>query len=288
MDDVLAFYGTPGPMTRLGTLPPLDLPTDLDGLRTLVPGLLVHRDWGSAYGLGADDLRLGEQNLRSVDEVLRRALELCDEPLTVARPPIRRVLCICCHFALVYVALLRSRGIPARSRCGFSNYFDPAKWYDHWIAERWEGGRWVRDDPQIDDVQRRLVDLDFDPYDQPPGKFLTGSEAWAAARSGDVDPDLFGIFDMWGLRYISGNVITDFAAINKVELLPWDSWGMMTGPHEPLDAAALVLFDELAQLVNQDDVQAIRHRYESDDRLRVPPAIRSIVDDVPVEVRLEL
>ena len=50
-------------------------------------------------------------------------------------------------------------------------------------------------------------------------------EAWVAARVGEVDPDLFGIFDMWGLGFIGGNVISDFACINKVELLPWDSLG---------------------------------------------------------------
>ena len=87
-------------------------------------------------------------------------------------------------------------------RCGFSNYFDPAKWYDHWITERWSGKPWVRDDPQIDKLQANVVNLDFDPYDQPPGKFLTGAESWAAARAGEVDPNLFGIFDVWGLSFI--------------------------------------------------------------------------------------
>ena len=66
----------------------------------------------------------------------------------------------------------------------FSSYFDPTKWYDHWITERWNGQRWVRDDPQIDELQANVVKPDFDPYDQPPGKFLTGSEAWQAARAG--------------------------------------------------------------------------------------------------------
>jgi hypothetical protein len=33
--------------------------------------------------------------------------------------------------------------------------------------------------------------------------------------------------------------VTDFACLNKVELLPWDSWGM-TGPHEPVTDGELV------------------------------------------------
>jgi hypothetical protein len=276
-------------MTELVDHPALDdLPSDLDALRAIVQGLLLHRDWAPAYGVGGAAIRLEEQNLRSTAEVLARALELCDDHVTVTRPPIDRVLCICRHFTLLHTALLRSQGVPARARCGFSNYFDPAKWYDHWITERWNGERWVRDDPQVDELQAGKVSLDFDPYDQPPGKFLTGNEAWAAARAGDVDPDLFGIFDMWGLTYISGNLITDFACLNKVELLPWDGWGMMTGPHSPLTDEATTTLDEVAALVASDDFDAIRARYQTDPGLQVPPTITTVLNGEVVDVHLPL
>jgi hypothetical protein len=276
-------------MTELVDHPALDdLPSDLDALRAIVQGLLLHRDWAPAYGVGGAAIRLEEQNLRSTAEVLTRALELCDDHVTVTRPPIDRVLCICRHFTLLHTALLRSQGVPARARCGFSNYFDPAKWYDHWITERWSGERWVRDDPQVDDLQAHAVGLDFDPYDQPPGRFLTGGEAWLATRAGEFDPGLFGIFDMWGPAFIAGNVLSDFACLNKVELLPWDSWGMMTGPHRPPTDEAAAVLDEVAALSTGDDVDAGRARYRDDDRLRVPPDITSFVDGQPVEVRLPI
>ena len=77
------------------------------------------------------------------------------------------------------------------------------------------------------------------------GKFLTGCEAWIAARAGDVDPDLFGIFDMWGLSFIAGNVLSDIACLNKVELLPWDNWGMGSwGPHDTLPEETVASLDE--------------------------------------------
>ena len=155
-------------------------------------------------------------------------------------------------------------------RCGFGNYFDPTKWYDHWITERWNGERWVRDDPQIDELQAKVINVDFDVYDQPPGKFLTGGEAWIAARAGEVDPNLFGIFDMWGLAFIAGNVITDFACLNKVELLPWDGWGMMPTPYDSLSDETIAVLDDVARLAVSDDFDAIRERYRTDDRLRVP------------------
>jgi hypothetical protein len=275
-------------MTALPATLPGDIPSDLDALRGVVQGLLLHRDWAPAYGVKGDAIRIDEQNLRSIIEVLARALEISDAPITVEREPIDRVLCICRHFTLLHTALLRAQGIPARSRCGFSNYFDKTKWYDHWITERWNGERWLREDPQIDKLQAEIIAADFDVYDQPPGKFLTGAEAWIAARAGEVDPELFGIFDMWGLKYISGNVITDFAAINKVELLPWDAWGMMPSPFEELSAETLAVVDDIARLADSDDLDAIRARYDNDDRLRVPPDITSFVNGELIEVHLDL
>ena len=289
------WYGEPAALTALVEHPALaEVPADLDDMRRVVQGLLLHRDWAPKYGVEGSAIRLHEQQLRSTAEVLGRAFEISDAPVTVARAPIDRVLCICRHFTLLHTALLRAQGVPARVRCGFSSYFDPAhpaKWYDHWITERWDSAaqRWVRDDPQIDELQAEAVGLDFDPYDQPPGPFLSGAEAWIAARAGDVDPDRFGIFDMWGLSFIGGNVLHDLACLNKVELLPWDDgWGLLEGPHAPVPDDVAALLDEVAALVVADDTTAIRQRYATDDRLRVAADITSFVDGIPTQVHLDL
>jgi hypothetical protein len=289
--DELDFYASPGAMTRLPDHAALGaLPDDLTTVRRCVQGLLVHRDWVAAYGIAAADARVEEQQLRSTEEVLCRALEIRADPITSSRQPIDRVLGICRHFTLVHTALLRAQGIPARVRCGFSNYFDRSKWYDHWITERWDGARWVRDDPQIDDVQASVIKLDFDPYDQPPGQFLTGGEAWIAVRADQLDPGLFGIFDMWGLPFIAGNVLADVACLNKVELLPWDCWGMGTswGPYDTLSDETVAAIDQLAELTTNGTFDELRARYATDDDIQVPPDIISFVDGAPVAVRLEL
>ena len=285
------FFSSPAAMTALPDHPALvEIPTDPAQLRGVVQGLLIHRDWATAYGVPKDRIRIDEQNLRSTTEILDRALQISSEPVAVARQPIDRVLCICRHFTLLHTAFLRGQGVPARVRCGFSNYFDPAKWYDHWITERWNGQRWVREDPQIDDLQAKAVSVDFDPYDQPPGKFLSGSEAWTAARAGEVDATVFGIFDMWGLAFIAGNVLADFACLNKVELLPWDSWGMGMewGPHDTVPGDATSVLDDVAELATSDDFDAIHDRYLADERLRVPEDIISFIDGQPTQVHLDL
>jgi len=284
-DAALAFYATQGPMSRLPEgVKADDVPRDLADMRATVQGLLVHRDWVKAYGLTDDDVRLDEQNIRSIGDVVTRSFELANDPLATPRPPTARVQGICRHFSLLQVSFLRAHGIPARMRCGFAGYFgDSGKWFDHWITERWDGARWVRDDPQVDAIQRKIAKIDFDTTDQPAGKFLSANEAWTLTRSGAADPNNFGIFDMWGAGFIAGNVISDFACVNRMEMLPWDHWSPLTagGPHRDVTDSAPVI-DELAALVASDDFDAIRERYQSDDRLRVPPTVFTMVDGQPV------
>ena len=115
------FYRSATAMTALPRHPALaGLPDDLDAVRRVVQGLLLHRDWAPSYGVEGDAVRLDEQNLRSTAEVLGRAFELSDAPVTEPRPPIDRVRCICRHFALLHTAFLRSQGEPATVRCALS------------------------------------------------------------------------------------------------------------------------------------------------------------------------
>jgi hypothetical protein len=288
-DAALGFYASQGPMSRLPD--GVKAPRDLDEMRAVVQGLLVHRDWVKAYGLTDADVRLDEQNIRSTHDVIVRAQALSAEPITVARPPVARVQGICRHFSLLHVAFLRAHGVPARMRCGFAGYFgNTGKWFDHWITERWDGQRWVRDDPQVDDVQRKIAHIDFDVNDQPQGKFLSANEAWALTRAGELDPQNFGIFNMWGAGFIAGNVKADFACLNRQEMLPWDLWGesLGAGPFDPVPDAHLPVIDELSALAASDDFDAIRARYAADDRLRVPPNIMTMVDGKPVPATVEV
>jgi hypothetical protein len=93
---------------------------------------------------------------------------------------------------------------------------------------------------------------------------------------------------MWGEAFVSGNVINDFACLNKVELLPWDGWGMKIAPFGPVPDGMAAVLDDVAALASCDDTGAIRARYEADDRLRVPPDITSFRDGLDVPVHLDL
>jgi hypothetical protein len=172
--------------------------------------------------------------------------------------------------------LLRRAGAPARARCGFATYFASDRFVDHWVVEHWDSraAMWVRTDPQLDDVQRRELDLDFDPLDLPEGRFLSGGEAWQLCRSGRADPDLFGILEYWGAWFVRNNVVRDLAALNKVELLPWDAWGLME-THDVHDEQGDELVDQVATATCSDDWHAIRDLYDVEARLRVPRKVTS-------------
>jgi len=276
-DQMLVYYAAPGPMTDLAGLPAdvFDgLPTDPVGLCRTVPGLVVHEMWANAYGFDVPENRLTDLQARTAVEMTDVIRRLDAGPLSIARPGARRMVGNCRHFSTLSAALLRHAGIPARARCGFATYFEPGKYVDHWVTEYWHAGerRWVRIDAQLDEVQRAAISPEFDTEDLPPGPFLPAGEAWQLCRTGRADPDTFGIFEFWGLWFVQANVVRDLAALNKMELLPWDVWGPMTVQEEP-DAAATSLTDTVADVIAGDDTGAVRRVYEENEGLRVPDKV---------------
>jgi Transglutaminase-like superfamily len=285
--DILAFYASHGPMTDPGEANALieKLPNDAAALTGVIQGLgiydVVARDF---YGFEPPADRLAEIHLRSIADRLARIMELDDQPLPVAREPERRAVQRCNAFALMLVTMLRAKGVPARSRCGFAAYFNPPNFEDHWVCEYWDArdSRWRLMDPQIDDVWRARLKIRVDTLDLPQGQFLTASEAWRRCRSGEADAQRFGISfaGLRGLWFVAGNVVRDMAALNKMEMLPWDVWGAQPGPAETFD---LALFDELAALTREPDhtFAELRRRYDEDGRLRVPPTVFNALNRRP-------
>src|SRR5712692_5386868 len=144
-------------------------------------------------------------------------------------------------------------------------------------------GRWALVDAQIDDVQRAKLKLGFDLLDAPRDRFVIAGDAWARCRARDADPATFGIFDMRGLWFIAGNLMRDLAALNNMEMLPWDIWGAMTRPGEPLRDDRLALFDRLSTVTGAPDAAftELRRFYEGDEDLRVPATVFNAVLNRP-------
>lgn len=277
--DALDFYATPGVMTGGEPFNDLlaDLPDDIGSLCRVLQGILLHAYWAEKMGVTLSDEDRQAVGIRPVAERLALIHQRDARPLAEAREPASRQVGNCRDFALTMCAILRAKGIPARARCGFARYFEPDWYEDHWICEYWrpQEDRWVQVDAQLDALQLRTLNITFDPSDLPPGQFLPGGMAWRLCRSGQADPDRFGILDLHGLWFVRGDLIHDLAALNKVELLPWDAWGLsLTDPsaHSKEDWA---LLDKVAELTAEPDrnFAEIRSLYRGDARLRVPRVI---------------
>jgi hypothetical protein len=232
------------------------LPTDLPGMVQVIQGVMLHLHWANRYGVKLTKDRQEEANIRTVSDRLAKIVELQDAPLVQNRSLSKKTVGTCRDFSLLLTAILRHNGTPARARAGFGTYFTPGRFEDHWVCEYWHGAsdRWVMVDPQLDALQCEALGIDFDPLDMPREKFVTGGEAWTRCQEKGSDPELFGIFDMHGLDFIKGNVILDFLALNKIELLPWDDFKLIAKSFDEMSAVEKALMDQLAHISNTEPI----------------------------------
>ena len=286
--DPLEYYACHGPITdprRHGDL--LDgLPTEIPALCQVVQGLLMHYGFAQPlYGLELSEAKKEERELRYVAKMLARIHELDNRPLTVPRPPEKRLMVNCRDLAVLSCAVLRHHGVPARARRGFATYFHgpasrPGFHVDHWLCEYWKADerRWVLFDSEVDPDEREYCQVTIDTLDVPQDQFLVAGRAWQLCRAGQADPDCFGFEGEHGEWFIQDSLVHDLAALNKVEVLCWDGWGLADREAEDdvlVEDAALL--DHVAALTVADDSRFFEMRalYESDVRLRVPGILRS-------------
>jgi hypothetical protein len=282
---ILDYYAQAGPLTYPGKYAAMlkQLPDDIAELTHIAQGLIIHQDMAEPfYGVRLTDERRDKQaNIRLLKQLLDALFAINDQPLTQPRPPEQRLAGVCHDFALLLVGILRAKSVPARSRYGFGDYFNPGYYEDHSLCEYWDAReqRWVLVDPQFDEVWRQELHIAHDVLDVPRDHFLVAGDAWQQCRSGDADPAQFGIFkgDMRGLWFIAGDSMRDFASLNKMEMLQWDAWPGMPRPNNTMqDKKRLAFFDELAGLTHDPDhrFDELRSLYEDPaKRLHVPPRV---------------
>ncbi|MGD1224227.1 transglutaminase-like domain-containing protein [Streptomyces krungchingensis] len=256
-----------------GDLDVAGLPRDPGGLARIVRGLIIHRGEGERFGVTLPETRLrGDAESRYVTEILRLLGERSDRPLTERREPAERFVGTCRDFSLLLCSLLRATGTPARLRCGFATYFVEGFHEDHWVTEyRLPDGGLRLVDAQI---AHGPYDVDFDPLDVPRDRFVVAGQAWRECRAGRADPAGFGVSrlkEIRGLWYVRGNVLHDLAALNGVEVLPWDGWGPEILDDASLTAEDLALTDAVAAAGSEEELR----RLYRDPRLGVPDEIVS-------------
>jgi len=281
------FYVVPATMTSAGRYASLfdPLPRDVAALAAVAQGLLIHEHIAQAYGVTLTDEDRATVHIRPAEQLLERIIARDDRPLATGRAVADRVAGNCRHFTVLMVAMLRAQGTPARARCGFGAYFVDGLFEDHWVCEYWHAGqeRWMLVDAQIDEKQRGMFRIDFDLTDVPRDRFLVAGDAWARCRVGAADPRAFGLSTLneAGYWWIAGNLMRDVAALDNIELLPWDCWGAMPKPEEQIDDDRNALYDRLAALTHdpEADFAELRRLCREDDRVRVPSAVYNELRD---------
>lgn len=245
------------------------LPTEMDALHTALGGLLIH-----IWKIQRDhpDLlseRSGEIKTRHIRRLLAALLALDDRPLSESRAETRRLIVDCRHFAALLCAILRQKGISARSRWGFATYLETTHYQNHCLCEYWNAkeGRWVLEDPNL-----KL-------HDVPPERFITAGRAWQMCREDQKNGALFGFGRHprgQGLAKVRGILVSDFAALNGFEMLSDDWWGMHLKNNKDVTKADTALLDRAAALATTDEAFAERRElYESSEALRVPAVIET-------------
>jgi hypothetical protein len=282
---ILDFYTSPQAMTSVGdyAAPLESLPAEVGALVEAVQGMLLHEHLaGHLYSITLSDEQHRESHIRPAREQLKRIVARGWRP-GAPLPREQRLIGTCRDFSVLLAALLRLKGIPARARCGFGAYFTPGFFEDHWVSEYWDSAaaRWVRVEAQLDSVQQGVFKPDFDLLDVPHDRFVIAGDAWEWCRAGKADPAKFGMSGMneSGLWWIAGNLVRDLAALNNMEMLPWDCWGAMPRPDETIEPELLALFDRAAALTcaPEDSFAQLRACYEEDQRFRVPATVFNAV-----------
>jgi hypothetical protein len=315
MKRVLEYYRAAGDITKLEKHKDFTewLPPDPNTIYQVVQGLIVHDMWVGLYGESYIKAHEYTQKTAYMEDLLDKALELDPSNLAVPRHPRNRVIACCREFATLMCALLRAKGIPARSRCGFATYFGwNGQYEDHWICEYWNGERWVMADPQLDPFQQSTIiqwagnsvpdkekvqqyATNFNPRDLKSEDFITAGQAWSLCRKGIADSELFGIGSpikpewgidsLYGLWFIRGQLLRDFAALNKVETVPyliriakgldWKAWRLLAQKDQEMTEEELQLLDTVAELTLQPDQNhtKIHELYQTNQELKVPDEI---------------
>lgn len=278
--DIKRYYTNHGDMSNPGKYVDMyeGLPDDVNQLCKIVQGSLIHVFHAHRYDVTPTEEQKKDVQLRNVEDMLEQIHQSDERPIRFAREPDKRLVGNCRHFAVLLCSMLRHKNIPARARCGFATYFpSDGMREDHWICEYWneKQARWVQVDAQLDPVQLEQMHIDINPLDLPKGAFLPAGTAWQMCKASQEDPNRFGFSDMKGMWFISGNVVRDFMALNKVELLPWDNMDLMVGPKEsPKEKSTSekeAMINRLAELSNQpdDNFKQLRSLYKKDIRFSV-------------------
>jgi len=277
-ENILEFYSNHSIYTDPGKYTYLydGIPPEVPQIVKIVQGVILHLSQFENDNIPIPGKQINNEiHLNTVERMLKGISKKDDRSLSFLRPIKKRTVGICTHYALLTCSILRSKGIPARSRGGFETYYSSNKHHDHWICEYWNASeeRWIMIDPEINEMMKKNLNINFNSLDLPQNVFMTGAEAWKLCRSEKENPDHFGIMgDKWygGWDFVLCEMVLDFMALNKTELLPWDENKLSRKSIRRLNDDEYILLDKAAELgvAGNESFNEMRVLYKSNKKLQ--------------------
>ena len=288
-----AFYTTQSATSGAGDLAKLlDLvPSDPRDVVRVVSRLVIHPVALAQSGRTHPYAAARDAEVRDVRELLHRLEGRDTVPLPAPRPPERRLIGTCRHYALLATSIFRHHGIPSRVRVGFARYFVPGFHEDHWVCEYRDEGGWRLLDAELGEPSvLETYSIEFSPTDVPRDRFLTAGEVWRGLRRREIDDATCGVSFIPAVRgawFVGASILRDLAALNGRELMPWDYWGLAREfrPGTTIPPASAARLDHVADVLagSAPAWATLRELYERGDDLRVPATVLSFGSGEPVE-----
>lgn len=243
-----SIYSEPGPyretLIRGGVEP--------KSIARWISSFLQHPRGAESEERGFKPEQAADLELRSVAEILSVAVK---RDLLEGDSAQNKVGGVCRDFAILAVSGFRERGTPARLRVGFADYLVPGHWEDHWLCEWHDGGRWKRLDVEF----AAIGGVSVDALDVPRERFLTADEAWFRIKDEPEIASRFGVssLDLGGEWFVAGSLFREMAALRRLELKPWDYWGLtedLSRDSTEWSQQAWITLDQLASRLRNADV----------------------------------
>jgi hypothetical protein len=258
---------------------------EISTLTDQAQGLFLHYADMDLLSIDRNKVNYNELNLRTMSAILKSLQDKSPINFSIQRDVSHRVMGVCRDTSLLVCSVLRSRGVAARLRSGFVNYFIPGLFLDGFCLEFFDEniGAWRAIDTRTTQlhIDHYNLNIDFDLMNVPNDRFIYAANAWQMCRSNNADPVRFGSRQHRGLFTVRNRMIHDLALLNKQEILIWDLWGAMltssVTDFELLDALSDLLLNHC------NDLDKINNFYADHDSLKVSNTI--LVDNPFLEAQ---
>ncbi|MCI8346384.1 MAG: hypothetical protein HFJ12_00360 [Bacilli bacterium] len=268
------------------------LPDDMGTLTNLLHHQVIHRSELIRSYLNSPSKYDSEIELKKIKEEFPWYRNRCDDDILLTAPAITaelfrqdprgfvigreikdKVVITCRYVSVLLTSILKAKGIPARCRSGYADYFLKKRdhiYYDHWIVQYYNGyeKRWVNVDSDND------YKTDFDQCDIPNNEFKWIAQVWLDVREGkDNHENYIHGRHLNGLDHLAYALFFDFHALMNDEISYLFFPTMIDEKKEffNLSEENLQKLDELARLMLDPDknFDELRYLFRNDKWLRV-------------------